>query len=154
MVDKIGSKRTAERMDRWVDLHTNNKSLYSSLMFTIGRCFQLLTVLVFGCPMNFLCFFSLSLFCLVCHFGCFSFFGRARGRGLSSPTQSLTNLIFITPSFETNHYNINTSFFRRIELGRRERGGGEEKVISVVGGLKLYVEQRVGVVGVQLLLLL
>ena len=34
MVDKIGSKRTAERMDKWVELHTNNKFLYSSLMFT------------------------------------------------------------------------------------------------------------------------
>jgi len=34
MVDKIGSKRTAERMDKWVELHTNNKPLYSSLMFT------------------------------------------------------------------------------------------------------------------------
>ena len=107
-------------MDKWVDLHTNNKfSLLvvdfhnrSLLSATYGSGFRV------SAGLSLFPFIIIILSRLL--FWLFFFFGRARGRGISSPTQSLTNRIFITLSFETSHYNINTSFFRRIELGRRE----------------------------------
>ena len=140
-------------MDKWVVLHTNNKFLpASSLICTIDRLLQLLTVLVLrvsaGLSLCFLFFdyhYSVSFVILAVFFSFFSYRARVRQGNLVLP-KSLTNRnVFITTFFETSHYNIHTPLFSSKSSWEEERREEErKKLFRHWGRLKLYVEQRDG----------
>src|SRR5277367_4306905 len=101
MVDKIGSKRTAERMDKWVDLHTNNKFFLPVVDFhdrsfaatTYGSGFRVSAGLSLFSFSNY--HYSVS-FVILAVFSSFFFRARARQGNLVLP-KSLTNRMYSSP---------------------------------------------------------